>query len=264
MSISGYPFKYDGIMSDQYGLIISNIETDSKKTKIDGKKTYTTMNLPSNNKFYMLGRQVKEPLTFDVEITKKECNTALIPLQQRSVIKWLFDRIGFHKFEIINKDYAGTYFNCYFTDEEALNYGVGCVGYKFTVVCDASWAWENPRTYSYTITSTPTVINFINNSDYEEYLIPKSVVITCGTIGGTISITNISDHNRIVQFTGLNANEVITLNDLGEISSSTGNSRINNWNGNRFKFKNKDNNLSVTGDVKTIQITYQNARRISY
>ena len=264
MSISGCPFKYDGIMSTQYGLIITNIDTDSKKTKIDGKKTYTTINLPSNNKFYMMGRQIKEPLTFDIEITKSESNTALSDLQQRNIVKWLFDRVGYHKFEIMNKDYAGLYFNCYFTDEESLNYGVGCIGYKFTVVCDASWAWENPKTYTYSFTTLPFTINFINNSDYEDYLYPQSVVITCGTTGGTISITNKDDNNKVVQFTGLVANEVITITDLGQISSSIGNSRINNWNGNRFKFRNKDNHLYVEGDVKTIQIAYQNVRRVSY
>jgi hypothetical protein len=262
MSISGCPFKYDGIMSTQYGLIIVNIDTDSQKIKIDGKKTYTTINLPSNNKFYMMGRQVKEPLSFDVEIAKKD-GTTLTDLQQRNVIKWLFDR-GYHKFEIMDKEYAGLYFNCYFTDTEALNYGVGCIGYKFTVTCDAAWAWETPKTYTYSFTTLPSTINFISNSDYEDYLFPQSVAITCGTTGGTISITNKDDNNHLVQFTGLSANEVITLDDLGQISSSTGNSRINNWNGHRFKFRNKDNHLYVNGDVKTIQITYQNVRRISY
>lgn len=264
MSISGYPFKYDGTMSTQYGLIIANIDTDSQKTKIDGKKTYTTINLPSNNKFYMMGRQVKEPLSFDVEIVKKDSNTALTDLQQRNVIKWLFDRVGYHKFEIMDKEYAGLYFNCYFTDEEALNYGIGCVGYKFTVVCDASWAWENSKTYTYSFTTLPSTINFINNSDYEDYLFPQNVAITCGTTGGTISVTNKDDNNKVVQFTELSANEVITITDIGQILSSTGNSRIDNWNGHRFKFKNKDNHLLVSGDVKTIQITYQNVRRISY
>jgi len=264
MSISGCPFKYDGIMSTQYGLIITNIDTDSKKTKTGGKKTYTTMSLPSNNKFYLLGRQIREPLSFDVEITKNESNTELSDLQQRNIIKWLFDRVTYHRFEIMDKAYSGLYFNCYFTDEEALNYGVGCIGYKFTVVCDASWAWENQKTYTYSFTTLPSTINFINNSDYEDYLFPQSVAVTCGTTGGTISIANTNDNNNTVQFTGLSANEVITMTDLGQILSSTGNSRIDNWNGKRFKFKNKDNHLLVTGDVKTVQITYQNVRRISY
>ena len=264
MPISGCSFKYDGIMSNQYGLIITNIDTDSKKTKGDGKKTYTTKNLPSNNKFYMMGREIKEPLSFDIEITKSESNTALSILQQRNIVKWLFDRVDYHKFEIMDKDYAGFYFNCYFTDREDLNYGVGCVGYKFTVVCDASWAWENQKTYTYSFTTLPSTINFINNSDYEGYLFPQSVAITCGTTSGTISITNKDDNNYLVQFTGLIPNETITIDDLGQITSSTGNLRINNWNGHRFKFRNKDNHLYVVGDVKTIQITYQNVRRISY
>ncbi len=264
MSISGCPFKYDGIMSTQYGLIIANINTDYKETKLDGNQVYSITYIPATKKFYLSDRKIEEPLSFDIEITSNESNKYLSILQQRNIVKWLFDRVSYHKFEIMDKDYAGLYFNCYFTDSESLNYGMGCVGYKFKVVCDASWAWENQKTYTYSFTTLPSTVNFINSSDYEDYLYPQSVVITCGTTGGTISITNKDDNNYVVQFTGLVANEVITITDIGQILSSTGNSRIDNWNGHRLKFKNKDNHLLVSGDVKTIQITYQNVRRISY
>lgn len=263
MSISSCPFKFDGVISKQYNLILVNIDTDSNKTKIDGAKTYTTLNIPSNNKFYMLGRKIKEPLSFDIEIACENSNW-LTEFQQRNIIKWLFDRAGYHKFEIMSKEYSGLYFNCYMTDPEQLVYGVGCVGYKCTLVCDAPWAWEYPKPITYTIGTLPYSVNFINTSDYEDYLFPQKVVITCGITGGTISITNVNDNNNVLQFTDLSANEIITIDDLGQVTSSTGSLRYDNWNKNRLKFVNKDNHLTVTGDIKTLQITYQNVRRIGY
>jgi hypothetical protein len=268
VSISGCPFKYDGIMSTQYGLIITNINTDYNKTKLDGSQVYSTTYIPATNRFYIFDRKIKEPLTFEVEITSNESNKYLSVLQQRSIVNWLFDRASYHKFEIMNKDYAGLYFNCYFTDTETLNYGMGCMGYKFTVVCDAAWAWENPKTYTYSFTTLPSTVNFINNSDYEDYLYPLKTIITCGATGGTISITNKNDNNKAVQFTELVPNEVVTINDINQVISSTGINRYDNWNKNLLRFANinnqRNNYLYVTGDVKKIDIEYQNARRIGY
>lgn len=264
MSMSGFPFKFDGIMSNQYGLIIANIKTDFSETKLDGKITYATTNILSTNKFYSNGRTITDPLTFDIEIVSKESNVGFSELQLRSITKWLFTRIGYHKLEIMSKDYAGLYFNCLLTDPEPKNAGVGGFGYKFTVICDAPWAWENPKTYTYNFTTLPSTINFINNSDYEDYLVPKKVVVTANSTGGAISIVNQENDNSSIQFTSLSANESITIDEFGQVTSSTGNLMYSKWNGTRFKFVNKDNHLYVTGNVSKIEITYQNARRIGY
>lgn len=262
MSILGYYFRYDNKASKQYNLMIASIKTNTDNTTIDGEKEYTTLFLPCNNRFVLQGVKPKEPLSFDIEFVCDNSNQAITDLQSRNIIKWLFDRQSYHKFEIFNKDYAGVYFNCYFTKPEVIQAGVGIIGYKCTVICDSPWAWETDKQTVYNITSTPCFQNYICNSDYEDYLIPNNVQITCGTTGGTVSITNIQDNNRIFQFTGLSPNEVISVDNFGQITSSTGNKRFSNWNGKILRFVNGVNTLNITGNITKLVIDYNNPRRV--
>ena len=264
MSISGYYFKFDNISSKPYHLIIANIKTNSTETVIDGKKEYQTMML--QNRFHIMDRKIKEPLTFEMEIVSDTSNLAITDNQHRAITKWLFDRMQYHKLEIMSETYEDVYFNCTLTESKKYEYGVGLIGYYCTVTCDASWAWEREKTNSYTITSSPYSFNFINTSDDEDTMHPY-VVITCGSTGGTISITNLEDVDddgvsNVIQFTGLSANEVITIDNLGQVTSSTGNSKYDTWNHNRLNLISGDNHITITGDVTKLAITYQNARRI--
>lgn len=266
MSISGCRFKFDGILSNQYHLIIANMKTDYKETTLGGKVEYSTIFMPSTNRFYIMDRKPKEPFTFEMEIISDESNTAITPNQQRVITKWLFDKMQYHKLEIVSEEYEDLYFNCVLTETKKYQEGVGCIGYSCTVICDAPWAWECEKTNPYTVSSSPYSFNFINTSDNEDDMHPY-IVITCGSTGGTISITNANDvddmgTSNIIQFTGLSANEMITIDNYGQVISSTGNSRYNNWNHNRLNLISGDNHITIIGNVSKLEITYQNARRI--
>ena len=115
----------------------------------------------------------------------------------------------------------------------------------------------------YNSVQTPFTFNFVNNSDDEDIMRPK-LQFTCGSIGGTVSITNVTDNNNIIQFTGLIAGEIISIDEFGQLSSSTGLSRYDNWNQSRLYMLSGLNQLNVTGDIIKIIITYQNVRRVGY
>ena len=115
----------------------------------------------------------------------------------------------------------------------------------------------------YNSIATPFSFDFINNSDDEDIMRPKLQFI-CGSTGGDISITNITNNNNIISFTGLSANEIITIDEFGQLSSSTGENRYNNWNKNRLYMLFGKNQINVTGNITSISITYQNARRVGY
>lgn len=264
MSILGYPFKYDNNFSKQYGLAIASINTNKDNTIIDNEKDTTTLFLPCNNQFIIQGIKPKSPLSFDIEFISDTTNQAITPIQSHNITKWLFDRLNYHRFEIFSKDYSNIYFNCRFTKAEKINSGVGIIGYKCTVECDAPWAWEKERPSIYNITSTPSFIKYICNSDSESYLIPQNLQITCGQSGGTVSITNINDNNHIIQFYGLLANEIISLDSFGQVISSTSNKRFTNWNHKFLRFVNGDNTLNVSGDISKISITCDSPRRCGY
>jgi len=104
---------------------------------------------------------------------------------------------------------------------------------------------------------------FVNTSDYNEYMIPSLTTITCGTVGGNISVQNTDDVNsNQITFTGLSPNEIITIDEFGQMQSSTGLNRYDNWNGKRLHLISGDNHINISGDVVRLDISYQNVRRI--
>lgn len=258
MFVGNY-FKFDGILSSQYDLMILNVETKATNLALDGERKYINTNLQMGTTFHTLGRKITDPFQFDIEIYTQN---GLNMTQQREVQKWLFDRIQYHKLEILSPDYDGIYYNCKLIKPTLNNYQ-GMMGYKCTVVCDSPWAWEYEKTVQYNISSSPFITSFHNISDDEDIMRPK-LTFTCGNTGGNVLITNITYNNALIEFTGLSGNETITIDKYGQMSSSTSNSRYGNWNGNRLYLLQGDNQLKITGDVVNVAITYQNARRIGY
>jgi len=221
MSISGNYFKYDNKSSKDYGLIFANIDTEYTGTIVEAKKTYTVSRLPRGSRFYVTGRKCEEPLSREVEII---CESPLTDIQKRNITKWLFDRPTNYPLEILSKEYNGMHYNCRFVEQTEHNYGDGNHGWKCTIVCDAPWGWENENTVTYT--SNNFVFN--NYSDDTDYLTPK-LQFTTGSTGGNVTITNITDNNNIIECNNLSANETIIMDILGQVTSSTGLSRTNNF-----------------------------------
>ena len=135
-------------MSTRYHVVIMNIKTDSDYSNINGTMEYTTLNLPVNNKVMMLGKDLKEPYSFEMEIVSEDTNVGLTTRQQNAIINWLFER-EYHKLEIISEEYKDIYFNCYLTESQKIVAGCGVIGYKCKAVCDGLGAWENEKTKSF-------------------------------------------------------------------------------------------------------------------
>jgi hypothetical protein len=222
MTISGNYFKYDNKSSMPYGLRFMNIKTSDNDTLVNGEYEHITIQLPHSDKFVNVGRKPKEQYQFEAEfITEK----LITPNMHREITRWLFDRVTNHKLEIMSDDgeYEDVYYNCIIQKPTKFiggnSFGAGIHGYKCTVVCNSTSAWEREKTNSYSFTSTPSTFNFINNSDNEDYMLPK-IVITIGTTGGDISIVkadNPNTNDNTIQLTSTVANEIITIDEYGQI-----------------------------------------------
>ena len=106
-------------------------------------------------------------------------------------------------------------------------------------------------------------IKVVNTSDSYDYMIPNMVKICCGDTGGDISIYNSSDtEDSIIKFSNLASNEIITIDEFGQMQSSTELNRYDNWNGERLRLIHGENHLITTGDIQSISISYQNIIRI--
>jgi predicted phage tail component-like protein len=134
--------------------------------------------------------------------------------------------------------------------------GTGYITVNFR--CNAPWSYS--PTFSsplYDLTSNPiegTSIQFINNGD-----LPITPIITVQIISGsTFSIQNISNGGQTISFTGLQVNEILTIDDDQNITTDVPLTwRYSNMTGDFLEILRGVNNLLILGNIK-LQFTYEN------
>lgn len=277
MELSGSYFVYNGTSSRQYGLVFANANTDRLLAMIGEVGSVKVYN-KSGKRNYFIGESFEDsPLVFDIEVVTDD-DKGLDIYTRREVEKWLFRQTDYRKlyldiacdpfgetYEIIDGEQKQLYLNCRFTNPEKLESNGGIVGYKFTVECDNRMAWQDPVTYEYTFDSTGetfnTVITVDVDTDISDYVYPK-VVITMGSTGGDIIITNLTDDStRTTSFVGLTQNITFTMKGEG-INYVSGDNYLKFSSRNFIRLLDGENQISLYGDIAGISFEFQNQRYI--
>ena len=261
MAYQGYNFIYDGIPSQAYGLRIVSFESSSYRHVGGSAMELVTDRAARSLRTKILHSVPSEPLEFEMEIA---CENSLSMAQSLYVKNWLFGHLGYKKLQILREDMMDYYFNCILNNPEDIQIN-GNNGWKFTVICDAGGAWENPRTFHYNIDNTdgPTTIIINNCSNNHDYTYPD--VSFKVSKDGNVSIKNMDDNGRVFSFIELTADEEININGETKIITSTGAStktnRLGNFNKNFLRLVPGTNKLIVEG-ISSLEITTHNFRRI--
>lgn len=254
MAYQGYNFIYDGIPSQAYGLRIVSFESSSYRYAGGSSMELITDRAARSLRTKILQSVPSEPLKFDMEIA---CENHLSMAQSLYVKNWLFGHLGYKKLQILREDMMDYYFNCIFNDPEDIQIN-GNNGWKFTVICDAGGAWENPRAFHYEDNPATVIIN--NRSNNHDYTYPD-VSFVVSADGADVSIVNKDDNGREFKFTGLNADEKITIDGETKIIKSDNANRLSNFNKNFLRLVQGTNNLEISG-ISSLDITIHNFRRL--
>lgn len=271
MSFYAANFIYDTTISSEYGLRITSDESGEGLVSGADVELYTQA-IYRRPKPYLLGVQQSPALTIPIRITTPN---DLAATEASVISNWLFGQMNYKKLTILQPDMQYIYFNCIFINPQVIRVGNTIRGFVANIMCDSPFSWEYPQTISYSYGAGGFVQDNIiinNTSDNVDYTYP-TVVFKMNVFGGNLSIINYSDSIiRAFTFTGLSANEEITVNnDLQIITSSlTEENRLTNFSNTSgsanykwLRFIPKKNNLTITGDISTVEFTYQNARKIS-
>ena len=260
MAYNATEFTFDGIPSEHYGLHLMEIGGKAGQGSFDGAKLELyTDSVYRRATQYLLGVSYKEPLKFKISFASYE---PIDRFKLSQIQKWLFGHAEYKKLQIMQEDLQYVYFNCVLNNPSITTIDNNIYGLTCDVVCDAPWAWEFERTYSYNITLNPQNIVFQNKSDNNDYTYP-TIKVTCNKANGTISIINKTDENREFKLTGLSVGEEITVNnELQIITSSLGLNRLSNFNKKFFRLLPNVNALEVKGDVSKVEIKYKNAKKV--
>jgi len=256
MGFYGKTFVWDSVPSETYNLYVTNFDTGRKDSSGGAGVEIFNQQIYRRPVPYFYGVSQTPVLSFPLTISSP------LPIDgaTRTIIEsWLFGTLSYKKLQIMQCDLDTAYFNAFLTEPIAIYTGNLNYGYECTVVCDAPWAWEFARTLT---KSSATAFSFYNLSANNDYLYP-SISFTTSSVGNSMSITNTSDASRIFSFTAISPLETITVdNDKKIITSSTGLYRLSKFNKKWFRFVPGLNNLTMTGLITNLSITYQFAKKV--
>ncbi|GIU69804.1 MAG: hypothetical protein KatS3mg002_1040 [Candidatus Woesearchaeota archaeon] len=255
-------FTYGGQPSELYGLEIASTNTGMISGNGSGNVSILESYIYRKPKPYFYGVTFDSKLSFDVSFFSKN----EISAEDASGIQnWLFGSNVYRKLVITQGDMSSIYFNCIFTNPTILKAGNLLYGFSATAICDSQFAWTYPQTILYTFSGSyvDSTTDFYNDSHYQGYLYPQITINMNGVTNGLARIINVSDNNRIFQFTDLNPYEnIIVDNELGIITSNSGFKRLKNFNKNFLRLIPMGNRLIFQGNIISISMSYQFARRL--
>lgn len=261
MSFWAKSFVFDGIPSETYDLfLISNGGAGVIENSGSNSVELYTQTVYRNPKPYLFGTQQSNVLTFTLSFASLKPISAL---KQQVIQKWLFGHNTYKKLQIMQCDMDNVYFNCILNNPTVTT--VGNYAYYMTcdVVCDAPWAWEFPKKYSYGPFTVEGSFVHNNTSDNNYYTMPK-ITVQISDYGNTFQITNITDNNSSCGFTNLSPSEILTIDsERAIIKSSTGLLRVGNMTGTMPRLLPGVNIIKIIGSISNITIEYQNARKVS-
>ena len=257
MNYGGLNFIFDGIPSEKFGLFLCSVnDTGVKTTEGGGTVTIHTDKTPLMDYNYLMGVEYDEvfefTMTFGSHQPKDRFDISLIN-------NWLIGHSEYKRLQIIQHDLTNIYYNCILNDYKIVTFGNYPYAFECNVICDRQTALGNKRSFKY---SNLGEIKHMNASHSNRLTYPV-LKFTTNSPDATLSIINKSNNNWETKFEGLSNGETITLdNQLQIIKSSTGLFRLENFNKHWFELVPNMNNLTVTGNVDSITIEYNEVRKV--
>lgn len=256
-------FVYDGISSLRYGLWVGKVN-QSADSNLEMQQPYSyELDLSrTTHEARVVSRAYEETFQFEMEVV---CDEEIPDYAEREILRWLTDSPVFKKLQFFNRGngstpYDQTYYNSILTAPERIDVAGNTVGWKFTVIADAPYAWTNEKTYQY---NTSTANSFIvdNRSDEPYYTYPH-VTINVGSTGGSLRLNNLTTGEQIA-FNDVAANDVITVDSYMQITSEKNGNIYDSASG-KIRLIQGRNQFQRTGDISSVVFSYRDARRVGF
>lgn len=216
---------YDGISSERFGLQLIN---DNGGLETTSGSSFSILRTPLQGgmEYVYLGKENKDPIPIELQLVSREPIDAAM---QGAIYKWLVGKNGFRELRIIQNDMRSLHIGCIFNEIQFLQNGNETVGVVVTGEGDSCYFRGNDSTTNI-ISLTSGKFTIMNLSDTDDYIYPQ-IEIKMPAGGGDFSLCNTTDNFRTFSITDLSGNEVITVDNLRKIiTSSTTIKRLGNFN----------------------------------
>lgn len=247
-------FIFDNQESRDMGLSIVRMSGGMVESPFLSKSSIKEKKAIHNYKPYFQGVE-KHNLEFNITVSPLE--NKWTPEFKRKIGKWLGQN-SYKEFQTY--DDLGKYYYAKCVNAANLN-TVDERGYlELTFRTNSPYAYSPVHIVSYNLLSNPvegTTINVVNESNIDDYFYPKIEFILDGT-ETDFSITNLSDNNRLFEFTELTGGETVSIDNYRQIilSDIPEEYRLKYFNKNWLRLLYGENSLLVKGKCE-LQIKMQ-------
>lgn len=216
-------FIYAGKRLSDYGFIIANLTSSrSDNITLGSVVSFNTIRNKSNFSQKIINSDYQEDLTppsFD--IIKNPCYNSKITDEEISfIMKWL-NRNEYKEFQPIYDDtsfsnviYKGSF------NLEAIVIANEVHGFSLTFVSNSPFGFEKEQIYDFKIVNSNDTFRYINDSDKMGILYPNYMEIKLKA-NGNLRISNSLERNHTTTINGCLTNEVIHLNCIDKIITSS-------------------------------------------
>jgi len=236
-------FTFNGISSQSMGVMNVHINNGLYQEPFTSTlELFETKVKRKNRPLFSLLK--KNPLSFKVTFSIPDISDSAIS----AIKRWLV--VSYYTPLIFSSSPTKIYF-CLPINDIKISHN-GTQGYiEIDFRCDDHCAFSSVNTtqiYDLTTNPTSTIIPITNSGDLEIYPVLYVQIMS----GSTFSITNTSNANQLMSFTGLSVNETVTISgdDQSVTSSLPLVYRYNAMSGDFTTLIRGINNLSITGNVK--------------
>ena len=226
-------FEYaDEFLSD-WGCIICDIDAANGFETIDSDSQLTFDSVSQNNgKYFPLTTSYySDHIEIPLQICKYRCPDGVQPFtvfEVREIKRWL-NRPEFHKFKLIQPDWADIYMVGSF-DISEIKFNDQTYALDLTFISNRPFALHEAITYTFNLASD-TPYSFYDISDEIGHIYPTTI-ITCLS-GGDLELVNSQEPDRKTIINNVKENEIITCTPSLVISTSLLSHEIQN----DFNFK---------------------------
>lgn len=260
-------FLYDNEKLSDYGMMLCKFDSDTMETvSVGNNLTFNTVKTGISDKNFLITSTYEEVLSATFQICKRVCNNEdqyISPQELTSLLRWLSRRDGYHKFELYQDGFEGTFFRGSFNNIQQIKVGGKICGLELTFITDSPYGYED-ISFDFTTTASDGYSIF-NMSTETGHLYPTEFVCKC-LESGDLQIHN-SIEDRITQLNNCVKDEIIMMDGNHKVieTSVPTHKLYNDFNYNYFRLGNTyDNNLNIitTSLPCEIHIGYELVRKV--
>lgn len=249
MSFQARAFIFDGVPSEEFGLIVANIGNSRQDSgEVGSELEILEDRIPRRYRAIHYGTIGNEPLSFPIVFSINRDNTNFDRYDIARISAWLTGHQQYKKLVIDQGDMGSIYYNCIITELSQVEAGGKTVGFKATVTCDSPFAYRIVRD---TVLECTGVLSTTYRclSNVNDYYWPD---MTIETSASELTIVNETDGTTF-ELSGMPSGQK-NITVCGEsliLESSDGTNLYDCWNVDKpkyvFRALRGDNQISVTG-----------------